>query len=51
MFNIDLLKIEVDENFILCYKDGFLLFFFDFIIIICVMIGCYVIFYNEWFDK
>lgn len=34
---------------ILCYKDGLELLFLNFIVI-CIEIGCYVFFYNEWFD-
>lgn len=49
--NTDLSKTEVDENSTLCYKDGPLLPFLDFKTTTCAMIGRYVTFYNERFDK
>lgn len=35
--------------FILCYKNGFELLFLN-LIIECIEIGCYVIYYNEWLN-
>uniref|UniRef100_K1RI85 Multiple epidermal growth factor-like domains 10 n=1 Tax=Magallana gigas TaxID=29159 RepID=K1RI85_MAGGI len=49
--NTDLSKTEVDENSTLCYKDGPLLPFLHFTTTTCAMIGRYVTFYNERFDK
>lgn len=49
--NTDLSKTEVDENSTLCYKDGPLLPCLHFTTTTCAMIGRYVTFYNERFDK